>query len=81
LESSSKLGTHFTILTIVAAISTLISVAYSIRVIRYLVLGSQKPESRGIKLPLDMKLSLILIIILMIIFWAFPNIITSLTTS
>ena len=81
LESSSKLGTHFTILAIVAAISTLISVAYSIRVIRHLVLGSQKPESRGIKLPLDMKLSLILIMILMIIFWAFPNIITSLTTS
>lgn len=81
LRSATYLGTEFYILSIVASITTVFSLAYGVRVIKYVVFGTPKPEVSGFELPLTMSLSLIIIIVLLVITWLVPHVILGLAVA
>ncbi len=78
LRSATYLGTEFYILSIIASITMIFSLAYGVRVIKYVVFGTPKPEVSEVKLPLTMSLSIIIIIVLLVVTWLTPHIILGL---
>jgi len=78
LRSATYLGTEFYVLSIIASITMIFSLAYGVRVIKYVVFGTPKPEVSEVKLPLTMSLSIIIIIVLLVVTWLTPHIILGL---
>jgi NADH-quinone oxidoreductase subunit M len=81
LRSATYLGTEFYVLSIIASITMIFSLAYGVRVIKYVVFGTPKPEVSEVKLPLTMSLSIIIIIMLLVVTWLTPHIILGLTVT
>ncbi len=79
LKTAPEMPTEFYVLSIAALISMMFTIAYGIRVIKNVVFGSLKPEDIvSIELPLSMRFSLIIIIVMLVITWLIPHILLEL---
>ncbi|MEM2347539.1 MAG: complex I subunit 5 family protein [Sulfolobales archaeon] len=79
LKTAIEETAEFYALSLAALISMIFTIAYGVRVIKLVVFGPLKPEGvESSELPLSMRLSLIIIIIMLVVTWLIPHILLEL---